>query len=95
MKYILMRDRYELKATTAPENIIDEYFGYFGCGINPEEIAVYTDRKTALEALEKYHCTSYVQSTFAGKARICEFYFITERDDDDDTGIYDFAEIQL
>lgn len=93
MKYVLMHDRCELKATTAPENIIDEYFS---CGSNPEELAVYADKSTALDALRKYSCTSYVQPTFAGKARICDYYFVAERDDDDDdTGNYDFAEIQL
>ena len=99
-KYAIMFDECEIKATVRTEDIIDAYCsGGMLNGSAVKEIAVYDDIETAQEALKQYKCVTYLQSAWVGKVRICELYFIQEReynegDEYEDTGCYDFAEIQ-
>lgn len=100
MKYAIMYDKFETRSTVRAEDIIDAYCseGMLN-GAMVEEIAVYDDREAAREALKQFKCGSYLESAWAGKVRICDLYFIQEREYDEDgeyedTGCYDFAEIQ-
>lgn len=100
MKYAIMFERVELKAKVHPQDIIDEYTSEGMLNSSTvKEIAIYDDRETALDALKQYSCQSYIESAYVGTVRICEFYFVQEREYDeygdyDDTGCYEFAEIK-